>query len=180
MGSGWVCLEGHRRSPIIDLTFGAFKMNSLPLYLKKNSFYTVYGGPYRYRPKEGYFGVKMAAEINAPCEVSVPTQDFQVPDVGDTARGLVKVVHAVLLGKKVYVGCMGGIGRTGLMLSLLAKAFGVEDPVAYVRKHYYSHAVETKEQRQFIADFAIPLSVRWAIWWARLLTFDGKGNMTRD
>ena len=60
------------------------------------------------------------------------------------------------------MGCMGGIGRTGLMLSLLAKAFGVEDPVAYVRKHYYSHAVETKEQRQFIADFAIPLSVRWA------------------
>ena len=67
------------------------------------------------------------------------------------------------------VGCMGGIGRTGLMLALLAKSFGEEDPVRYVRATYYSHAVETAAQKQFIAEFKVPLSVRLRIWLKRKL-----------
>ena len=143
-------------------------MRSMPLHLKHGVSYTVYGGPYRACPSD-VFGVKMAAEIDAPCDVSVPTQDFSIPDVDAATQGLKETVKAVLAGKKVYVGCMGGIGRTGLMLALLAKSFGEEDPVRYVRATYYSHAVETAAQKQFIVEFKIPLSVRLRIWLKRKL-----------
>ena len=143
-------------------------MRTMPLSLKHGVTYIVQGGPYRACPN-GVFGVKMAAEIDAPCDVSVPTQDFSVPGIEDATKGLKETVKAVLAGKNVYVGCMGGIGRTGLMLALLAKAFGESDPVRYVRATYYSHAVETEAQKQFIAEFKIPLSVRLRIWLKRKL-----------
>jgi protein-tyrosine phosphatase len=109
----------------------------------------VCGGPYADKP-EGFYGVKMAAEIDRPCEVDVPTVDFQVPDVKTLKAGLLKAYRALQKGKPVYVGCMGGIGRTGLFLACLAKVSGIADPVKFVRAHYYGHAVETAEQKALV------------------------------
>lgn len=47
------------------------------------------------------------------------------------------------------------MGRTGLFLAILAKAVGFNDPVAYVRKHYYNHAVETAEQAKYVEAFDV-------------------------
>jgi hypothetical protein len=116
----------------------------------------IQGGPYRHKPK-GFFGVKMAKEIPLACDVDVPTQDFSVPNKKHLLRGLDKTLTAILEGESVYVGCMGGIGRTGLFLAALAKVLGYDDPIGHVRQHYRSHAVETKEQEQYIID----LDVRW-------------------
>ena len=43
---------------------------------------------------------------------------------------------------------MGGWGRTGLFLALLAKVCGVENPVTYVRENYSPRAVETTDQHR--------------------------------
>lgn len=131
-----------------------------PFYLPKlfgsKKFLQVHGGPYRQRP-EGHFGVKMAAEIKAPCDVSIPTEDYSVPDVKALSDGLTQTLKFMAQNRKapVYVGCMGGIGRTGLFMAVMAKAFGVDAPVPYVRQFYYGHAVETQEQREFVEAFQI-------------------------
>lgn len=121
----------------------------------------IYGGPYRNKPVD-VLGVKMAEEIHLPCFIGVPTRDFSVPDVRLMREGLEDGVVAIMQGKKLYAGCMGGTGRTGLYLALVAKAFGLEaeahgrkGPVGYVRKHYKAHAVETSEQQKYIDDFDV-------------------------
>jgi hypothetical protein len=57
--------------------------------------------------------------------------------------------------ERVELGCMGGRGRTGTGLACLAILDGVpaDQAVEYVRQHYHPGAVETAEQRQFIAEF---------------------------
>jgi protein-tyrosine phosphatase len=126
------------------------------------------------------FGVKMAEEIEAPCNVDIPTRDYDTPSLKKLDAGLKRTVKAILAGKQVYIGCMGGMGRTGLFLAILAKAFGVEAPVEYVRKHYYKHAVETKEQYRFVREYQIPASIRLSIGIHRLLSqFKPSGCLTK-
>jgi hypothetical protein len=111
------------------------------------------GGPYRERP-EGTFGICMAKElIDLPHDVFVPTRDFHTPPPETFRKALYEGLEAALDGRQVYVGCMGGIGRTGLYLAVMAKALGVVDPVQDVRKLYYAHAVETRDQERFVRDF---------------------------
>jgi hypothetical protein len=126
-----------------------------PLHLADGKVLMLAGGPYPECPEE-YFGVKMAAEIHLVCDVSIPTHDFSVPDVKDVDKGLYKTLWALLRGRKVYIGCRGGIGRTGLFMAILAKAFDVGDPVKYVRAKYLSYAVETGAQKAYVNDYEIP------------------------
>lgn len=136
------------------------------------------GGPYR-AASPWDFGVKLAREIDMDCSVSVPIRDFSVPDERELRAGLVKVL-AFLIGERmapsarepdrVYVGCAGGWGRTGLFLSCLAKVMSEYrrskhrpgfDPVLYVRSEYSSRAVETEEQERFVADLDVADIVAW-------------------
>ncbi|QIN95302.1 tyrosine phosphatase family protein [Stenotrophomonas phage vB_SmaS_DLP_3] len=125
---------------------------SLPLKLNDRQHFIVFGGPYKKKP-DHMVGVKMAVEIDRPFTIEVPTVDFQVPSMQDMEEGIDKAVTEILKGKQLYVGCMGGIGRTGLFLACLAKVFGEKDPVKYVRAEYLSHAVETIPQQKFVANF---------------------------
>ena len=143
----------------------------------------VYGGPYRDKPPE-MVGVKMAVEVDRPCKVDIPVRDFSVPGEADFLKGL---HHGVLLmagGSRLYVGCMGGKGRTGLYLAGLAKVMSEYritmkrpglDPVQYVRENYYSHAVETSEQEAFIDGLDV-----WGIidWVRSTQEFAGLGGWT--
>jgi len=48
---------------------------------------------------------------------------------------------------KIHVGCIGGHGRTGMVLAALVRTVGgIEDATAYVREHYCEKAVETDTQ----------------------------------
>lgn len=114
----------------------------------------LWGGPYRNKP-EHMFGIKMAEEIRAECDVDIPTRDFSVPPVPVFLKGLEEGICALIEGEEVYVGCMGGIGRTGLYMAAVAKVMGVGDPVAYVRQHYKGHAVETVQQQAYIAKLDV-------------------------
>ena len=128
------------------------------------------GGPYRNRPV-GTYGVKMAMEIDEPCDVDIPTRDFDVPDRDDLIRGVEQGLDAMWDTRMVYVGCMGGIGRTGLYMAAMAKLLGYDDPVQYVRDEYYSHAVETKQQMEYIDSLQFPLRLRMKVKWRALTSY---------
>lgn len=144
---------------------------SIPLRIGRLIDATVYGGPYRQVP-DLFWGVKMAVEIDHPHMVAVDTKDFCVPKVSDLKAGIVKSLMAMINEEVVYVGCWGGIGRTGLFLAALAKvqieyrktkhrAGRGDDPVLYVRKHFIPHAVETAEQQKYIEDLDVSDIVQW-------------------
>lgn len=145
----------------------------IPLYSKapwSRLQYTVTGGPFHDCPPT-MVGVKMAREIRKTCAVDIPTDDFQVPSRRDLTQGLEQAVGYLVKGQPLYVGCMGGKGRTGLFLAVLCKAFGIPDPVGYVRKHYYRHAVETEAQYAFVEAFSISEKTRTQIRRARRWTW---------
>jgi hypothetical protein len=123
----------------------------MPLKLMGKDVYVV-GGPYRKRPEE-LFGVKLAQEIRAKCDVDLPIRDFSIPDDRACHEAVKKAMEALMKHGRIYVGCMGGWGRTGLFLACLAKACGEGDPVQFVRATYTPRAVETREQEAFVEDF---------------------------
>jgi len=81
--------------------------------------------------------------------------DFWLPgDRGETERTL-REVWARAATERVEVACGGGRGRTGTALACLAVVDGVPpgEAVAYVRRHYSRHAVETPWQRRYVERF---------------------------
>lgn len=117
-----------------------------------------------------WYTVKLASEIKKPCDLDFPIRDFSIPTAENAESALKTVMSQIADGRTIYAGCMAGQGRTGLFLALLTKvsqdyAYRYEaggiwrdndlsgEPVAFVRRHYYSHAVETAEQAAFVAGF---------------------------
>lgn len=78
---------------------------------------------------------------------SYPPKDSEVPRFKKMVTYLCNQVQA---GKKVHVGCIGGHGRTGLVLAAMAAELGHKDAIQYVRKNYCSKAVESSEQVDFL------------------------------
>jgi protein-tyrosine phosphatase len=144
--------------------------NSMPLYFQWDGGwyrFDIDGGPFDARPVGGTFNVCVRSE-RVPFEgvhAWLPIKDFQVPqDTSAVVSVLKKALRAMLDGKKVYVGCMGGIGRTGLFLALLAKVAGIGNPVGYVRWHYDDRSCETEEQIDYVAAFPVEEIQRWFFW----------------
>lgn len=136
--------------------------------------FEIVGGPYdNYVAGPNTFGVCVRQERHRPNDVHVPIVDFSIPkDDKATASAVIETIKAAIDGKDVYVGCMGGWGRTGLFLGLIVKVMRPDvEPVQYVKKHYTSHAIETEEQKRFIRDFdvgAIKRAVMFHAWKRRL------------
>ena len=105
------------------------------------------------------FGVCVRSErVPGNVDVSLPIHDFEAPPTSaltDVTFALKSALRAALEGKDVYVGCMGGWGRTGLFMALLAKVAGVKDPVEFVRDNYTPHAVETDVQFKYVKAFDV-------------------------
>jgi hypothetical protein len=141
-------------------------LNIMPIKLGHSRFNLI-GGSYHHKPPED-FGVKMAAEIRKPCDVNIPTIDFSTPDRDILLAGMRSTIIALYKNKKVYVGCMAGRGRTGLFMACmvkLAQSYQIDvmtsatlyslEPIKYVRKHYYPHAVETADQELFVLGLPV-------------------------
>jgi hypothetical protein len=129
---------------------------------------TVHGGPFRNCGRD-VFGVCLLERRlwQRMPDVWFPIEDFHTPGYDPEATtelnlALRETFMALLDGREVYVGCMGGLGRTGLFMALLVKvAADRRNPVAFLRENYVRRAVETPEQEAFVADFdARPLR-RW-------------------
>lgn len=112
------------------------------------------GGPYdKYPGRAHAYGVCVRSEQTNGREIDahLPIRDFSVPTDDKAVRStLIKALSAAADGRVVYVGCMGGWGRTGLFLALVAKAAGIEDPITHVRAEYTPHAVETVPQVDYV------------------------------
>ncbi len=142
------------------------------------------GGPWLKKPK-GYYGICMAPEVLAGGGLTVPSPDVSV-DVKDfSTPDPEEIRHAALLGlrvallnwRPVYVGCGFGIGRTGTMLGLMARIATpwMTHPVEFVRRTYYSQAIETPEQCEMVETLDVSaaqaLYRRW-VWRRRILLPD--------
>lgn len=83
-----------------------------------------------------------------------PIQDMGVPPDWPSFEKLIEWLAVQLTAKrKVHVGCIGGHGRTGLVLAALVKTMMDEtDAIAYVRKNYCVKAVESISQVEFLVS----------------------------
>lgn len=81
-------------------------------------------------------------------------QDMDVPkDVPSFLKLVDWIIVQLIAQKKVHLGCIGGHGRTGLVLSaIVAKMMGKKDAIQYVRDNYCHKAVETRQQVQFLVE----------------------------
>jgi hypothetical protein len=80
--------------------------------------------------------------------------DFGVPDdPAPVLAALGSLRDRARSGQRVEVGCLGGHGRTGTALAILAVLGGhpPAEAVAWVRASYCPEAVETPEQEAFVA-----------------------------
>jgi len=83
-------------------------------------------------------------------------RDFWLPaDPAAVAEVLAEAWHRAS-DERVEVACGGGRGRTGTALACLAVLDGVPaaQAVAYVRRAYDRHAVETPWQRRYVERFS--------------------------
>jgi len=87
--------------------------------------------------------------------------DFGLP-VADTEliKALVGALAKSRQGEQVELGCLGGHGRTGTALALLAILTGEppENAIAWVRTHYCPKAIETPDQEAYVTNLAPLLS----------------------
>ncbi|MEK0324908.1 MAG: hypothetical protein QQN63_04310 [Nitrosopumilus sp.] len=78
--------------------------------------------------------------------------DFTAPDDVLNFKCMISWMAAELKkGKSIHVGCVGGHGRTGLVLAALVKYVdGTKDAITWIRKNYCDSAVESSEQIEFL------------------------------
>jgi len=139
---------------------GVLVLNKRPLAFLPQVI--MHGGPYRnrYMTDLDMMGFCLLEVPNSftqqPGTFSMPIADFSVPaDINRLNAALLRVYIEASEGRPVYVGCAGGIGRTGLFLSLVAKIHGIAFPILHVRAAYLGHAVETNQQEAFIDRYDI-------------------------
>lgn len=85
-------------------------------------------------------------------------KDFGLPKVShkDVHLAVTDCLTKARSGLTVEVGCIGGHGRTGSLLALMATHCGVAaaDAVKWVRDNYCSHAVEGYAQSWYVLSYA--------------------------
>jgi len=87
----------------------------------------------------------------SPLSIYYPIKNMGVPsDVDDFFDLVVYVAQVLNSGAKVHIGCIGGHGRTGLLMAAVFAMAGMPDPIQYVRDNYCTKAVESQEQVDFL------------------------------
>ncbi|MFB7631524.1 protein phosphatase [Streptomyces sp. NPDC056149] len=81
--------------------------------------------------------------------------DFRLPSNREEAHQALTAAWERAAEERVELACGGGRGRTGTALACLAILDGVpaEGAVAFVRRHYDRHAVETPWQKRYVRRF---------------------------
>lgn len=84
--------------------------------------------------------------------------DFGLPASSEEAyQQILAAFERARAGVRVEVGCLGGLGRTGTVLAcfvVLCSGLDAAEAVRWVRAHYDSRAIETREQEQWVEWFA--------------------------
>lgn len=86
--------------------------------------------------------------------VYYPIENMKTPNRPDNFIALIEfIVKELGKGSRVHVGCIGGHGRTGLVIGAVVARLGVDpdgDAIGWVRSNYCKRAIETKEQENFL------------------------------
>jgi hypothetical protein len=86
-----------------------------------------------------------------------PITNMRAPNRPEKFYQLVIAIRAFLdQGKTVHVGCIGGHGRTGLVLAAVLSGYPeivgpANDAIGWLRENYCKKAVESAEQEGFLA-----------------------------
>lgn len=103
-----------------------------------------------------------AEDLGMDVEISVhPIEDFRIPPPLEMKAILDEIDQALLAGKKVYVHCYGGIGRTGTVVGCFLVRHGMDGRAALkhlaeLRKstpRYWIEAPESPEQVQMVLEW---------------------------
>lgn len=83
-----------------------------------------------------------------------PIPDMSVPHAPESFVKMIGwLVERLAEGKVIHVGCIGGHGRTGLVVAaLVSRILGEKDAITYARKHYCVRAVESSSQVAFLVQ----------------------------
>lgn len=131
---------------------------------KEGVEYLVYGGSCHspvvkdadiYIALDGWGKQKQAQpweEQSSVIYANYPITDMHAPENSSLFRKMIDwLCNQLQAGKKIHIGCIGGHGRTGTVLSALTAAFtGEKDAIQYVRENYCHKAVESRSQVQFL------------------------------
>lgn len=79
---------------------------------------TVIGGPYRDRVT-GVPSVKLAPEVKGDADLVLHIEDFSTPPDDSLRVAVSRAVDMAEDAGVIYVGCMGGYGRTGLFIACM-------------------------------------------------------------
>lgn len=116
-----------------------------------------------------YFWEQPWYENEGKQHVRFPIQDMFIPEDSEDFKYFIQhVLYNISQGKKVHVGCIGGHGRTGMVLSaIIQESMGDKlvdsqgnkiSAIDYVRDNYAKKAVETVPQILFLHyNFGIDL-----------------------
>lgn len=83
-----------------------------------------------------------------------PITNMKVPANPEKFRLLIDmIVDELAQGRTVHVGCIGGHGRTGLVIGAVVARLGIaedNDAIGWVRTKYCNRAIETAGQENFL------------------------------
>lgn len=131
---------------------------TVPIPLASGKVGYVAAGPTRDLP-DTHKLIRCAVEIPVPdnrIAFDLGTKDFTPFDDALIRARLPGILRAVEGGARLYVGCMGGTGRTGTLLALMVAqhpSFSGQQAIDYIRAVYRKGAVETAEQEEQVRDF---------------------------
>jgi hypothetical protein len=119
-----------------------------------------------------------AAADSGPVGVSFLINDMGAPkDVPNFLAMIRWLAEQLAAGKTVHVGCVGGHGRTGLVLSALVKyVTGNADAITWVRANYCNRAVESASQVEFLHQHFGIVKVEGTKSYDKL-SYGGKGDV---
>lgn len=97
------------------------------------------------------FRVNLMSQSSLDCDMLIPIVDYSVPQNKEFfLTDMANVIEQVLLGEPVFIGCLGGRGRTGLVLASMAHLMGEIDPLVWLQINYMFDAPETEAQKLFV------------------------------
>lgn len=85
-----------------------------------------------------------------------PVPDGAAPGVGAARESAKWLLDGLRAGSNAAIHCMGGLGRTGTLAAcvLIECSVNAEDSIARVRQSRGIRAIETREQENFVREFA--------------------------
>lgn len=158
----WKAKDGDARTKVV--TRKCYMDNHKPIELGGGTFlggncgtpvvddYDIYIGlddyAYKSRVPVGFPWTKETKTEGPEFDFAFPIVDMSVPkSVVDFKNMIDWLQEQLSLGKKVHVGCIGGHGRTGIVLTaLIAQIEGEKDAIQKMRKIYCDRAVESAKQ----------------------------------